>query len=240
MEYLYHYTNLETLALILKNKTIRFNSLFNVDDLEEAETKDMGKFGKYVYISCWTEDKEESIPLWNLYTFNMQGVRVGLPKNPFKKYNYKNGEYFFKEDVETYFDYSSIFKNGNFSVVPNGLRLIKIEYSDDDKKLFPEVKKESYPDATQDFLNLQSIDELKNVDKDIKVTYLLRDIGKYKRTNWSFQKEWRYIITTAPMGLKELQDNNLSTQQEYIRRMEDIDSVDFTQQLFFSSFGKCF
>lgn len=24
-EYLYHYTNLDTLALILKNKTIRFN-----------------------------------------------------------------------------------------------------------------------------------------------------------------------------------------------------------------------
>ena len=32
-EYLYHYTNIETLLLILKNKTLAFNSLQNVDDL---------------------------------------------------------------------------------------------------------------------------------------------------------------------------------------------------------------
>ncbi len=31
-DYLYHYTSIENLALILKNKTIRFNSLINVDD----------------------------------------------------------------------------------------------------------------------------------------------------------------------------------------------------------------
>lgn len=44
MRYLYHYTSLETLALILKNKTLCFNSLLNVDDVEEAQSKDMGKF----------------------------------------------------------------------------------------------------------------------------------------------------------------------------------------------------
>lgn len=38
-QYLYHYTSIETLALILKNRTIRFNNLQNVDDPEEAETK---------------------------------------------------------------------------------------------------------------------------------------------------------------------------------------------------------
>ena len=46
MKYLYHYTSLETLALILRNKTICFNNLLYVDDLDEAETEDMGKFGK--------------------------------------------------------------------------------------------------------------------------------------------------------------------------------------------------
>lgn len=52
------------------NKTICFNNLLNVDDIEEAETEDMGEFGKFIYTSCWTEDTEESIPLWNLYTPN--------------------------------------------------------------------------------------------------------------------------------------------------------------------------
>ena len=46
MEYLYHYTSLDTLALILHNRTICFNNLLYVDDSEEAETDDMGKFGR--------------------------------------------------------------------------------------------------------------------------------------------------------------------------------------------------
>ncbi len=51
-EYLYHYTSIETLALILKNRTIRFNNLLNVDDPEEAETKDLGLSGKHCLVSC--------------------------------------------------------------------------------------------------------------------------------------------------------------------------------------------
>ncbi len=36
---IHHYTNIENLALILKNKTIRFNRLDKVDDLEEGESR---------------------------------------------------------------------------------------------------------------------------------------------------------------------------------------------------------
>ena len=39
MNYLYHYTSLETLALILKNRTICFNNLLYVDDIEEQRLK---------------------------------------------------------------------------------------------------------------------------------------------------------------------------------------------------------
>ena len=102
MDYLYHYTSIETLALILSNKTLCFNNLLNVDDIEEAETSDMGKFGRFVYASCWTNDERESIPLWNLYTPDMHGVRIKLPVFPFKRYSYKKGEYFLENDVETY------------------------------------------------------------------------------------------------------------------------------------------
>ena len=44
-KYLYHYTSLDTLALILKNKTICFNNLLYVYDIEESSSKDMGDFG---------------------------------------------------------------------------------------------------------------------------------------------------------------------------------------------------
>ena len=58
---IYHYTNLEALALILKNRTIRFNRLDQVDDLEEGNAESLGvRFCKYVFVSCWTETSDES------------------------------------------------------------------------------------------------------------------------------------------------------------------------------------
>lgn len=41
-KYLYHYTSIETLALILKNRTIRFSSLATVDDIKEVATENFG------------------------------------------------------------------------------------------------------------------------------------------------------------------------------------------------------
>ena len=80
-DYIYHYTSIETLALILSTRKIRFNSLGNVNDLNEAKTEDMADFGKYCLVSCWTKSASESIPLWNMYTPEMRGVRIGLPKD---------------------------------------------------------------------------------------------------------------------------------------------------------------
>ena len=58
---IYHYTNIEALALILKNQTIRFNRLDKVDDIEEGNAESWGvKFCKYVFVSCWTDKKEEN------------------------------------------------------------------------------------------------------------------------------------------------------------------------------------
>ena len=42
-EKLFQYTSLGVLALILKNRTIRFNSLANLDDLEESQMIFMDK-----------------------------------------------------------------------------------------------------------------------------------------------------------------------------------------------------
>lgn len=92
---IYHYTNLESLALILKNKTIRFNRLDKVDDLEEGNVESLGvKFCKYVFVSCWTETEEESIPLWKMYGGDNGGVRISLEQEMFKEYliaNLKTG-----------------------------------------------------------------------------------------------------------------------------------------------------
>ncbi len=52
---IHHYTSIENLALILKNKTIRFTRLDKVDDSEEAglSCKNI-QLSYYTFVSCWT------------------------------------------------------------------------------------------------------------------------------------------------------------------------------------------
>jgi hypothetical protein len=75
---IYHYTSIQTLELIITNKTLRLNGLSNVDDMEEGYDEWFGEMSKYAFVSSWTEDDRENIPLWNLYTPNMTGVRIGI------------------------------------------------------------------------------------------------------------------------------------------------------------------
>lgn len=74
---IYHYTTLETLALILKNRTLRFNNVKNMNDPEESVTEDFkSSLQNYTFISCWTQNPEESIPLWQMYSDSAHGVRL--------------------------------------------------------------------------------------------------------------------------------------------------------------------
>lgn len=86
LELLYQYTNIEALASILKNHTIRFNSLDKMDDLQEKMSDDLEQAAKFVFISSWTKSQKEIIPMWKLYTSLKRGVRIGLPRCPFEKH----------------------------------------------------------------------------------------------------------------------------------------------------------
>lgn len=67
-EFLYHYTSIDILELILKSKKFRFSSLSTVDDTEEENTLDFDKFGRFGFVSCWTDLDEELPTLWSEYT----------------------------------------------------------------------------------------------------------------------------------------------------------------------------
>ena len=230
MRYFYHYTSLDTLALILKNRTFCFNNLRNVDDMEEAQSEDMGEFGKFVYVSCWTADSEESIPLWNLYTPDMHGVRIRLPESPFKMHHYKKGEFFLKQDTDTCIDFADVFTENKYSMTPDNPTLVEVEYDNEKAKLCPRVRIESYPGAVQDYLEAKSLDEIES--KGMDVTYSLKELGYYKRKIWSFQKEWRYKICLTPMGLKESNPPTFEKHQEFIRRIEDRTAEPPVQRLY--------
>lgn len=87
---LYHYASLDTLALILHNRTIRFSRLDKVDDPQEQRSADSQNLGKMKLVSCWTSSDEESIPMWREYAGAECGVRIQMKSYPFKQYSVSN------------------------------------------------------------------------------------------------------------------------------------------------------
>lgn len=187
---IYHYTSLDSLAQILKNRSIMFNRLDRVDDIEEGTVESQGVFlGKYVFVSCWTEDKEESIPMWNMYARGGAGVRIALEKDMFKDYlihdllmpngQHMRGAIFCKLPPES-------FLTQNYWMVPvikmdSGFFYRHIVYVDDVKG------------KIADTVNL-----IKNENGTFKSNIALGEIGKYKHKRWNFQHETRFVLTAFP------------------------------------------
>lgn len=186
MDYLYHYTSIESLALILKNRTIRLNPLDKMDDLQEQKTADVENLGKFVFVSSWTDDETESIPMWQMYTNPSAGVRIKMRKNPFAWHTTTgenlskilgttlNEDGTSKDGVRTFLDLAEMMSGGYFSPQAWGGKILeKVIYTDDLSILEPTV--------------LSIVGD----KKELKVGSL----GKHKSTYWSFQNEWRYIMT---------------------------------------------
>lgn len=61
--YLYHYTTLDSLVKIIKSRTLLFNRCDKLNDIIEGTRSHV----KY-YVSCFTYEEEETIPMWYIYT----------------------------------------------------------------------------------------------------------------------------------------------------------------------------
>ena len=193
-KYLYHYTSIRNLALILKSKKIRLSSLDCVDDVSESTSQDVVNYGKYFFVSCWTSLEEESIPFWHMYTPDMQGVRIKMPLNMFKKHPIKSlPEYGAKAEGEGYF------------VTPVEELFLK------DYKVFPDVPNKFYPveyTNSPDLLHPRLFELHEDGSKSVRFGRL----GKYKSIHWAFQSEWRLrllIIPGIPLP-KDLMENKKS------------------------------
>ena len=197
VKYLYHYTSIETLSLILKNQNIRFNRLDCVDDMDEGQTQDYGAIGRFFFVSCWTEESEESIPMWKMYTPDMQGVRIRLSIDPFKKYYYKKGELLYKdliissEDMISNIDHFEHYNKYENHIVTTYVKPIKLQYTDEKSKICPCVFSSEFN------LDPNSVEGFNGSIIDFKC------IGKYKKSHWAFQKEYRYILTISAFTIKE-------------------------------------
>lgn len=167
----YHYTTIDTLALILKNGTIRFNRLDRVDDMEEfiyGSGKIGLKLSKYQFVSCWTKFERENILLWKLCGDN-HGVRIGLDEDMFVSY-YTFG-------IKSFFELPITHINDCIAIsFQNEIKLHDIVYvSNPQKEIYNAVKNDG------------------NV-----IDWNIGEIGKYKGKEWESQNECRFKINVLP------------------------------------------
>lgn len=194
---LYHYTSIQTLALILKNKNIRFTRLDMVDDPDEYSLiKDNINPSQYVYVSCWTKNVYENMPQWYMYGNDKHGVRIEVDSNLFETVG--------NQFCPSYFDKKLAFKRG-YIVMPilkRGL-LLDIDYIEDITLLRDEI--------------FVKTDEIAGVN--------FNKVAVCKSKNWQFQNECRFVLNVFPcirsyfggyLGFKDCFENHYIPSMKYI------------------------
>lgn len=191
---IHHYTNIDVLALILRNHTLRFTRLDQVDDSEESNFICKGvNLGPYTFVSCWTEVKEESIPMWKMYTEGKWGVRLSFNKDGLFKV-YTDYEYKGHDNMIT-----NVGKEIHFLLDPK-LRLNQTDY-------MPPILEEDY-DGCNFYRKVKYVDdivpyadgcvEFPEDPKTEGITVKTDKVGSYKNKRWAFQEESRFVIFFAP------------------------------------------
>jgi hypothetical protein len=193
-DYISHYTSAESLALILKSKKLRFTRIDRLDDTLEAENLTGIQFGKYVFVSCWTEETEENLPQWHMYSGGMTGVRIQLPRNPFQSLIYMPPSDFpgieidrpmeespltFEESIGSNYCVAPLFFDNHFAA--------PVQYVKDVKRCYE---------------NHVTIEDEHTSDSKITI-YDAGRLIRYKSEIWSFQQEYRFALTILPTHLSE-------------------------------------
>jgi len=178
---IYHYTSIDTLALILSTKKIRFNRLDKVDDVLESSLLNESR---YVFVSCWTKTCTENIALWYMYAKNMKGIRISFPSNPFKKHLIKKGRY------------GKISVNQDIVDSPMTIgELFNEKYF-----IFPIIEKDDFFKPVI-YLKENELESTFNeiVDRRGKnITLYTEKLGFVKHERWQFQDESRFVLKITP------------------------------------------
>jgi len=179
-EHLYRYTSIENLALILKRREMRLARLDKVDDLLESRSADPVNYGQYIFVTCWTDLEEESIPFWHMYTPRLTGVRLRMPLEMFNGYHIPDKPEL-RLTTDGFDNWALPFERmygTDYMVMPEGANnFYKIEYTDDTSF----VRRQLYtpmPDGSHEVA--------------------LAKLGRYKSSHWHFQSEWRFRLIVVP------------------------------------------
>lgn len=207
---IHHYTTIDNLALILESGKIRFTRLDLLDDIKEVYDLDnpTWKFDKAIFISSWTEDEEENIPLWKMYASVTNGVRITMSQNMFRKNlikGFEESNHGMNGDI-----YSPLTKEEHSY---NDKYLIINDFSGED--FYKKVDYKTDPDIIKFYRSV-----IKRTDNGIEVDRLW-DLGKIKNKKWAFQKEVRFTIYTKSLNPKFKDDPSRQYDAEHISQWFD-------------------
>ena len=188
-EFLYHYTSIGALALILESRKIRFRRLSLMNDPLEGISEDFQFSPELVYCSSWTANELDNIPLWKLYT-DLKGVRLKLPSFMFKSDNKKHKRTLRSENL----NYLKLLEPIYIKAVNKGIKEDIIV----DKIFGPNsiiyVNHSNKVETKGCVLNL--FGALKGEDVDFESDFIdFGPVGMYKHRHWEFEQEWRFRIT---------------------------------------------
>ena len=182
--------------MIMSSRSIKFNRLDKVDDMEERAESSNVQLWQYMFVSCWTENAEESIPLWRMYSGSTHGVRIGL-------------------DIDMFEDNIVGGSNVPAEIPHEGFLVGKIPAQDLFRKdyfVFPiSVRKDSDGGDTLFYCHVKYVDDVYEMTKDAfqltmtdethgNSTVAFGEIGKYKNKRWAFQEESRFRLVIFPFN----------------------------------------
>lgn len=138
VEKLYHYTSINSLALILQSKSIRLGRLDKVNDPTEGLSSDFHSMAQYFFISSWTSNNLEDFALWNMYTPLMRGVRIELELPLFPTYSIRKDINNSLVDANNYINYDQGYFITSAENTP-----VEIIYTNEENLLTPPIKSDN-------------------------------------------------------------------------------------------------
>lgn len=186
---IYHYTSIENLALILKHKTIRFNRLDLMEDpCEKTFLMNQLDWSPYTYVSCWTENPLENVPLWKFYT-NGKGVRIGIDKD-FIDWD-KQSIAFSAPARPRHHKSLSKDSSGTVSITFNPIRIYRPLSTD---ICYNKVKYATEEEYNEFEKNIGRKNTYMEIDEGMMRQY----VGVFRKEKWAFQDESRFVIYAVP------------------------------------------
>jgi len=206
--YLYHYTTLDTLKLIMINQTIRFTRIDLMNDPVEGYLNNFPDTKKYVFSSSWTAEKRDEVPLWKMYS-NLQGVRIRMPIDLFnssesmKIRKLPGNNYLIQSKLTEEYTIETQHLDKNFVNIISNINTVfgptTIEYC------------ENEIDLDKGIVNLKELNGKSKYPKEFFEIYL-NLIGQRKIDFWKFEKEFRYRIffgnSIMVAGTKQVLNSN--------------------------------